>query len=96
VADAPDRFYPKQRLDKAVERGMARPKDTEMRQKVRMGDDPERMQREDFSIRTAHATGREVTRGLTVGDLEKRMEDDRAGSRRPRGRPSSRRSPRGR
>jgi hypothetical protein len=68
VAD-PDRLYPKQPLDSAIQRGLQRPKDSPMRQKVRMGDNPEERQKEDFSIRLAQKSGRKYSRGPTVGDV---------------------------
>lgn len=57
-----------------------------MRQKVRMGDNPETRQREDYSIRVAEKSGRKYERGTMLGEA---LDEDRAASRKP-GRRSSR------
>lgn len=80
MADEPSRYYPKQPLSKAIERGLARPQDSPARQQVRMGDDPLRRQSEDYSIRVAQESGREYSRGQTIGEA---VDEDRAASTRP-------------
>lgn len=79
VGDA-DKFYPKQPLEKAIERGMARPLDSAARQRVRMGDNPQPRMQEDYSIRVAEKSGREYQRGPTIGEA---ADEDRAASSRP-------------
>ncbi|MBA0085205.1 MAG: hypothetical protein HRJ53_09425 [Acidobacteria bacterium Pan2503] len=71
----PDAYYPKQPLADAVTRGLKRPRDDPMRQKVRMGDEPERRLREDTSISVALGSGytperlAKTRRGGTIGDV---------------------------
>ena len=78
MADAPDRMYPKQPLGKAIQLGLQRPKDSPMRQKVRMGQNPERNLKEDYSIRIAKQAGQKYERGISIGQA---IDEDRAASR---------------
>ena len=63
----PDKFYPKQRIEDAVHRGLVElGTASEQRQQVRMGDHPERSMQErityDEGRRTMHVTGRKSKR----------------------------------
>ena len=94
-----NRMYPKQPLPSAIDRGLARPYDSKIRQDVRMGRDPLSRVKEDFSISQALESGRVTTRSLakarndTLGGFIDRYLKEGAGAYR---RPMSRKERRSR